>query len=212
MIVLSKYTVVYSKENEGIYISHLDFLRTIGRSLRRAGLPVKYSEGFNPHACISFASPLGVGVSSVCERFSVQLTEEVPPEEIEEKLSLALPSCIKVIRVSEGEEDFSKISYADYEIVFEGDITQAQLRKFLEMQEILMPKKTKKGIKEVNIREDIFDITGNNKVYKATLKTGNEGNLKPMLLTDALTKYVSPEIGFCTYKRLCFKDKEQNIL
>ena len=64
---LSKYTVVYSKENEGIYISHLDFLRTIGRSLRRAGLPVKYSEGFNPHVCLSFASPLSVGISSGCE-------------------------------------------------------------------------------------------------------------------------------------------------
>ena len=80
------------------------------------------------------------------------------------------------------------------------------------MNEILMPKKTKKGIKEVNIKEDIFSISGNNKVYKATLKTGNSGNLKPMLLTDAIKKYISEDIGFCSYRRLCFKDEEQNIL
>ena len=210
--MLNKYTIVYSKENEGIYISHLDFLRTIARSLRRAGLPVKYSEGFNPHACLSFASPLGVGVSSSCERFCVQLTKEIDTEEIKIKLSEALPGCIKVLSVKEGEEDFSKIAYADYEITCEGDITKEQLSAFMAQDEILMPKKTKKGIKEVNIKEDIFSIDGNNKVYKATLKTGNEGNLKPMLLTDAMLKYISPEIGFCTYKRLCFKNKNQNIL
>lgn len=212
VIALSKYTVVYSKENEGIYISHLDFLRTIARSLRRAMLPVKYSEGFNPHACLSFASPLGVGISSGCERFCVQLTKEVDTEEFKERLNSALPRCIKALSVFEGEEDFSRIAYADYEIVTEGDISSEQLAAFMAMDEILMPKKTKKGIKEVNIKEDIFSISGNNKGYKATLKTGNEGNLKPMLLTDALIKYISPEIGFCTYKRLCFKDKNQNIL
>lgn len=209
MIALSKYTVVYSKENEGIYISHLDFLRTIGRSLRRAGLPVKYSEGFNPHVCLSFASPLGVGISSGCEMFSVELLNEVNKEEMLQKLNEALPKSIRALKVSDGEADFSKIAFADYEIVTEGDF---DAEAFMSMPEILMPKKTKKGIKEVNIKEDIFSIKGNNKVYKATLKTGNNGNLKPMLLTDAIKKYISPEIGFCSYRRICFKDEHQNVL
>lgn len=207
--MLSKYTVVYSKENEGIYISHLDFLRTIGRSLRRAGLPVKYSEGFNPHVCLSFASPLGVGISSRCEMFSVELLSEVDKDDMLSKLNDALPKSIRALKIYDGERDFSKIAYADYEIVTEDDF---DIEAFMAMPEILMPKKTKKGIKEVNIKEDIFSIDGNNKVYKATLKTGNSGNLKPMLLTDAIKKYASPEIGFCTYSRICFKDEEQNIL
>ena len=209
MIALSKYTVVYSKEREGIYISHLDFLRTIGRSLRRAGLPVKYSEGFNPHVILSFASPLGVGISSQCEMFSTQLLEEVAKDEMLERLNAALPKSIRALKIIDGEADFSKIAYADYEIITEADF---DVDAFLAMNEILMAKKTKKGIKEVNIKEDIFSISGNNKVYKATLKTGNSGNLKPMLLTDAIKKYISEDIGFCSYRRLCFKDEEQNIL
>jgi len=209
---LSKYTVVYSKENEGIYISHLDFLRTIGRSLRRAGLPVKYSEGFNPHVCLSFASPLSVGISSGCEMFTAELTEDVAPEEFKERLNGALPKSIRAIKVTEGEAQFSKIAYADYEIITEGELTPGQIEAFLSLDEILMDKKTKKGIKETDIKMDIFSISGNNKVYRATLKTGNQGNLKPMLLVDAIKKYISPEIGFCTYRRLCFKDENQNII
>ena len=209
---MSKYTVVYSKENEGIYISHLDFLRTIGRSLRRGGLPVKYSEGFNPHVCLSFASPLSVGISSQCEMFVCELTSDVEPDDFKERLNGALPKSIRVINVIRGEVDFSKIAYADYEIKTEGDITPEEIQKFLSKNEILMDKKTKKGIKETDIKMDIFSIEGNNKVYKATLKTGNQGNLKPMLLIDAIKKYISPEVGFCTYKRLCFKDENQKVI
>jgi len=212
VIALNKYTVVYSKEREGVYISHLDFLRTIGRSLRRAGLPVKYSEGFNPHVCLSFASALGVGVSSECEMFTVILLDAFDTEEIKERLNDALPPSIRALKVIDGEIDFSKIAYADYEIISENEITEEQIKEFMSNDKILMDKKTKKGIKETDIKEDIFSITGNNKVYKATLKTGNDRNLKPMLLVDAINKYLSCDMGFCRYRRVCFRDAEQNIL
>lgn len=209
---LSKYTVVYSKENEGIYISHLDFLRTIGRSLRRAGFPVKYSEGFNPHVCLSFASPLSVGISSGCEMFICELLSDIDEGKFKERLNAALPKSIRAVKVTKGSVDFSEIAYADYEIKTEGNLTAEEIEKFLSMDEIPMDKKTKKGIKETDIKPDIFGISGNNKVYRATLKTGNQGNLKPMLLMDAIRKYASPEVGFCTYKRLCFKDENQKVI
>ncbi len=209
---MSKYRICYSQGEEVKFISHLDFLRTIGRSLRRAGLPVKYSEGFNPHVCLSFASALGVGVSSECEMFTVILLDAFDTEEIKERLNDALPPSIRAIKVIEGEVDFGKIAYADYEIISENEISEDDVNKFMSLPEILMDKKTKRGIKETDIKEDIYSISGNNKVYKATLKTGNDRNLKPMLLVDALNKYLSTDLGFCRYRRICFRDAEQNIL
>lgn len=67
----------FEKTGRAIYISHLDLMRTMQRVFLRADCPLKYSEGFNPHALISILLPLSVGVGSVCELMDFQLREEV---------------------------------------------------------------------------------------------------------------------------------------
>ena len=86
-----------TKDKEIRFISHLEYLRTIGRAFRRAKLPVAYSQGFNPHMKFSLASALGVGVVSRAEYVELDLTEPVVPKEAAEAFRKALPRGIRVL-------------------------------------------------------------------------------------------------------------------
>ena len=71
----------FSKTGRARYISHLDLNRTMTRAVRRAGLPIWYTEGFNPKPKITFAAPLSIGTESMCEFMDIRLTEKMPAEE-----------------------------------------------------------------------------------------------------------------------------------
>jgi len=85
----------YSLEEEGCFLSHLDLMRLMERAFRRANLPLAFSEGFNPHPRVSFASALAVGVTSEGEYLDVQLRENIPIQEVQKRLNMALPSGIR---------------------------------------------------------------------------------------------------------------------
>lgn len=210
--MLSKYTVKYAKRGNAKYISHLDFLRTIGRAMRRAELPLKYSEGFNPHPLISFAAPISVGILSECELFRAELTEDIPCKEFRNRLNAALTPELFILDVTAENVDFTAIAAADYVIEAEFPPSEDELDAFMSSNEILIEKKTKKGIKETDIKADIFSIFVNDNIITATLKTGDGGSLKPMLLVSAAEKYLGRTLGFCRYKRLSFRDADNNVI
>lgn len=210
--VLTKYFVKYKKSGKSKYISQLDFLRTIGRAMRRAGLPLKYSEGFNPHPQISFASPLSVGITSECELFSAQLTDDISCEDFLNSLNGALPPAIEIVSVTKATVDFNSITWADYEITPVNPISESHITSFLLNDVILMDKKTKKGIKETNIRENIKKISLNGDKIMMTLSAGNEANLKPMLVVDAINKYCNTDLGFCYYHRTAFRNAAGDVI
>ena len=86
----------FSKTGRAIWLSHLDLMRTMQRAFLRAGYPLKYSEGFNPHAQISILLPLSVGVSSVCELMDFQLRDDVDLAELPSRLTAVMPEGIAV--------------------------------------------------------------------------------------------------------------------
>ena len=94
------YRIKYTKGEMVKYISHLDFLRSVNRSFKRGKIPVKYSNGFNPHVLLNIALPCPVGVSSVCELLDIELYEEMNEGEIKERLSKALPVGIEALEVT----------------------------------------------------------------------------------------------------------------
>lgn len=210
--VLNKYYIKYEKIGKSRYISHLDFLRTIGRAMRRAGLPLKYSEGFNPHPLVSFASPLSVGITSSCELFSIELTTKISVDELLNGLNASLVPIIKIAEVSLEPIDFKSITWADYEITPENSITDEQIKMFLLNDEIIMDKKTKKGIKETNIREYINRISQDGDKILMTLSTGDNANLKPMLAIEAINKYCNTDLGFCYYHRAAFRNTTGDVI
>ena len=94
-----KYRAEITKGEEIRYISHLDYAGVMERAIRRAKLPAAYSEGFNPHIKMAFASALSLGVVSEAEYMDFELTKPLCQPEVFEKLSQALPEGVKLLRL-----------------------------------------------------------------------------------------------------------------
>lgn len=94
--------ICVSKDGDTRYLGHLDFARLIERSLRRSGLPVQTSQGFNPRLKVSFTDALPVGVASEGEWITLTLTEDLSPDEIRARLQPAMPECVRLVDVRTG--------------------------------------------------------------------------------------------------------------
>ena len=101
----------YKKFGRAKYISHLDMVRVFNRVFRRGGIPIAYSEGFNPHPKISFALPLSVFYESECEIMLFSVTEDISAEELLKRFSTVMPEGLEVIEVKEGKPDVKHLSY-----------------------------------------------------------------------------------------------------
>lgn len=200
---MTKYEIKYQKTGDLKYISHLDLLRTVQRALRRAELPLKYSEGFNPHPHLVFALPLSVGIESDGELLEIALKEEMSEQEVFERIKGSMPAGLGVQRVRKIEKNnFSEISRAKYCAEPEFMPSEEEIDKFLSAEEILMEKKTKKGMKTVDIRKDIFDVYIEKGQLIMVLSAGNTANLKPSAAVAAMESILGKTLGFCRYKRL----------
>jgi len=114
---MSKYILKYSRGEEVKYISHLDFVRFIHRVIRRADLPMEFSQGFNPHPIMTVAMPLSVGVTSDSEYMKIGFSKDFPEEYIKDTLNNNMPNGFKIlaVRKDEGKKyDFSKLNTAEY--------------------------------------------------------------------------------------------------
>lgn len=89
-----KLNFIFSKTGKMVYISHLDLMRLLTRALRRAELPVKITEGFNPHPKLSLKRALKLGVESQNEEGAVVIKDDVSPQDFLERLQLQLPEGI----------------------------------------------------------------------------------------------------------------------
>lgn len=184
------------------YMGHLDILRTFVRGLRRADIPMKYSEGFNPHAVLTFALPLGVGTTSECEIVDIALTEEIETAEFINRFNSQMPpDSIEIISAEYAESKFPEIVRAEYVIEFENDkpFDVSEIDRALSGEPIVVEKKSKRQMKEVDLSEHIFgysiDIRDEKSfVLNVTMSAGNKFNVKPQLLAEGLSK-VCPD--FC---------------
>ena len=200
MCALSNCYLRYEKTHSAKYVSHLDFVRMFGRALRRAHIPIAFSEGFNPHPILGFALPLSVGYTSECEILELTLSEDINPDEIMKRLNKVLPTGVKITAAFSGKSRMKELSYALYYVYpqnLPGDITD-----FLSMDKILIDKKTKSGIKETDIRADIKDIKITSGKIQMLLSAGSRANLKPEVVINAMNKYIDGYTsGDCEYHR-----------
>ena len=201
----------YEKTENARYVSHLDFVRMYGRALRRAHLPVAFSEGFNPHPVIGFALPLPVGYTSECEIIEISFTEPVNPSLVVEKLNEVLVSGVRIIEGFEGKSRMKKLDYALYEIYPEK--LPESVDEFLALKEIFIEKKTKSGIKETDIKSDIHSITLFDDKIEMVLASGSRRNLKPEVVMAAMNRYIQGyKSGDCNYHRKKIFDSEMNAI
>ncbi len=211
MCALSNCYLIYEKTSSAKYVSHLDFVRMFGRAIRRAKLPIAYSEGFNPHPLLTFALPLSVGYTSECEILELVLSEEISPDEVKDRINAVLPPGVRITEAHEGKSRMKALDIALY-VVYPEKVPDG-ISDFLLKNEILIEKKTKSGIKETDIRPDIKDI----KVYlnriEMTLSAGSRANLKPEVVVNAMNKYIPGyESGECEYHRKEIYTKDMEII
>ncbi len=149
-----------TKDPEIRFISHLEYVRTIGRAIRRAKLPAAYSEGFNPHLKFSLASALGVGVVSYTEFVEIELAEPMEVRSAALALDAALPRGIRVLAADAVDTRhaalMSQAAGAEYRVTlpYTGDVSEAAAA-FNAAQHLLFKKaapKTKAGFKVINVK------------------------------------------------------------
>ncbi len=188
----------FQKTGMAKFISHLDTVRCISRAMKRACVPIWYTEGFNPHAFLTFAMPLSLGFESLCETVDFRLMEEVDLEELAERINNALPVDITVKEIYVYETSPNDIRWAEYKIIFNNPdaLLLDKAESVLSADEIMVLKKAKQGRKkvekEVNIKEHIKSFELNNEdgklILNTVLSSGTSININPMLLIGALAK------------------------
>ena len=187
------------------YVSHLDFAGTIERAVRRAKLPAAYSEGFNPHMKLAFASALAVGVTSEAEYLDLELTEEADIALLEAKLKPQLPVGIE-LKAAKYVEQHSKalmalVNLATYEIVVSlrpgavWDIVESSIHNFNAEVEVIYVKQAPKGRREIDIKEYLAEpvavkpLSDNQQklIINLAIKITPGGSVKPVEVLDVLT-------------------------
>ena len=169
--------VSFQKKGRLQFISHLDLLRTMKKALIRAEIPVKYSEGFNPHPKISFGLQLSIGAESLCEYMDLKLTEEPDFEAMTAALRRNLTDELYVNEIYHPERPLTDIAFSEYEVTF---YEQAPDFSDLITDPLRVMKRTKSGEKEVDIRP-------------AIVKWEQEGNSLRLFLAAAQETYLNPE-------------------
>jgi len=177
----------FSKSGALAFIGHLDFLRVFGQTIRRATLPAAFSQGFNPHLLLSFALPLPLGMESVNDYADLILAEEMPYEEIVKKLNATAPAGLTINAAYAAEDKAAGVVVvADYFVRGVNVCVAQKIEETLVAKEIVVPKKTKKGMRNTDIRPDIFELREEKGGVFMRLSAGSERFLNPLMVADLL--------------------------
>ncbi len=200
----------FSKREEARFVSHLDVQRLFGRAFRRAGLPIAYSQGFNPHPVLAFATALSTGTTSDAEWLDVRLERDMPPGEFAAVLNSALPTGIRVLEALAVEEKLPSLTAllarAEYTVAFADAPDEAKMQAALEALlsgPIVIDKRTKGGVKPTDIRPQVlcaeYSRTDENALaLELSGVLDASGSLNP----DAFTKELLERAGESTDYRI----------
>ena len=182
------------------FISLLDLQRTVQKVFIRAGIPMWYTKGFNPHPKIIFAAPLSVGTESLCEYIDVRIEREMSCEEILRRINAQLTSEFCALEVYEPQSKLNEIGWSEYdiEIFLDEKLSDEdeQIAKIFDTDELKMTKRTKSGDKEFNIIPFIksFDVSRCEQSNSVRINT---------VLSVAPESYLNPELLIAAMKERC---------
>ena len=198
-----KVRVKFAKEGAMKFIGHLDIMRYFQKAIKRAGIDVAYSEGFSPHMIMSFAAPLGVGVTSTAEYFDMEINMPISGKEAVKRLNEVMVEGMEIVNMIEISDDKKKtgmaiVAAADYlsEFVMEHPVENLadKIDAFRSQPEIIVWKKTKKSEKDVNIKPMIYDMREQDGKVYMLVATGSVENLKPELVMQAFGKFLGIDL------------------
>lgn len=218
---MSKLRLLFIKEAQAAYISHLDLLRTFQRCFPRTELDIKHSQGFHPHPIISIVLPLPVGQSSDCELLDFEVTQTTDGSGIAEKLNTGMPSGLRVLDCYEAERPVRELALlrADLELDYDDGVPEgaaAQLTELFGREELIIQKRTKrKEMADVDIAPMIHSVElreEEGKVCGTVVVQAQNPGLNPQLLERAIANYL-PELvpDFVRVRRRELLDGEGKI-
>lgn len=182
------------------FIGHLDVMRFFQKVMRRADIPIAFTGGFSPHMIMSFANPLGVGVTSDGEYFDIELTEAIDMQAAVARMNETVVEGIEIVNMVPISDDkkqtgMSIVAAADYlSSVKNGEFPEDWKKKaegFMSQPSISIIKKTKKSEKEVDIKPMIYKFEVRDDSVYMLVATGSVENLKPELVMQALCNFLS---------------------
>lgn len=195
-----KIRIRFSKQGVMKFIGHLDMMRFFQKVMRRADIDIAFTEGFSPHMIMSFALPLGVGMTSDCEYVDIEIKTPVTSEEAVRRMNQVMPEGVTVKsfrQIGEGKASkaMSLVAAADYTVSFrEGSEPpegwQKSWEEFLRQEQITVCRKTKKSEKEEDIRPMIYSAECRGEGISMTLAAGSAANLKPDLVLEAFAEFL----------------------
>ena len=215
--------ILFSKTGDAIWISHLDLMRLFQRAFKRAGLPLKHTQGYNPRPSVSIALPLSVGVESVCELLDFELDgAQVPNEEIMARLNTALVEGIRVLSVYDDGRKIKDIAYLYCAVTLEYDSTlpayaAQKIMALFESQSLLVEKKSKNGTKEQDIipmmHHTVVEQQDARSIQIRSVIACQNPSMNPTQIATAVERYL-PELkpDFVKYQRIEIYDaNDQNF-
>lgn len=214
--------LLFEKTGNSIWISHLDLMRLFQRAFKRAGLPLKHTQGFNPRPSVSIALPLSVGVQSVCELLDFELEgHTVPNADICRMLNEKLVDGISVLNVYDEGRKIRDLAYLSctIELIYDRGVPVNALEQFnalFETHSITVQKKGKNGYAEQDIRPMIRRLSvsaaDEHHMRLEALICCQNPSLNPSLLVSAVERYLpryTPD--YTTIKRMEIYDNNQEV-
>ena len=207
--------LLFEKDGESIYISHLDLMRVFQRAFRRAGLLLRHSQGFNPRAIVSIALPLSLGASSCCELLDFDLEGEgtVTPE----RINPYLPAGVRVREIYERGRKLKELTHLLVSLTMEYDHGAPEadaVSALFSRETLVVEKQSKKGATQVNLLPMVKSIAvmrpdAEHLAIQAVVAAQNP-SLNPMLLAQAVEEHLG-KADFSSFRRLEIFDEQGNI-
>lgn len=206
---MHRYRICYSKRGPARYISHLDLVRTFERAMRRANLPMAFSEGFNPHPRFSFAAPLPVGTEGLAEVVEVEMTEPLAPHDLAERLNSSLPPGLVVKEVTDvldhAPAPMAVLEKAGYVVHLDSyelpaPLPEGAVQDFMVLEKVEVVRKGKNGLEKIfDIQPGILAMDVLSQVTGLTmrleLKTGSAMNVRPEEVMGAFFRHLSMTVN-----------------
>lgn len=211
MLVMSKIIRArYKKEDDMIFISHLDLQRLLQRAFRRAEINLSYSQGFNPHPKMSYGNALALGVESQGEYVDIEIEDDITVEEFLRRINEELPKGVEFIKAKEISSSTptlsSEIVYGEYLFNIDlpkplsKELVKSRVLDFIKRESIMITKKNKKGkLVENDIRPliktfDLVSLDDERATFEAIIATGSKGNLNINILIPMLLEILDVEM------------------
>ena len=195
--------VFFKKIGRAKYISHLDLQRTMQRAIKRSALPVWETEGFNPHIYLTFALPLSLGIESLCESFDIKIAEDISFDEIRDRLNAALTEDLQILKAAAPAYKHTEIKKAEYEITLKSEESNwDNFSVFLNQNEIIAAKRTKKGETKIDLKPliELKSINDGGKI-NLLLPAGTTLNINPKQVIDAYGDFTGVNINNASVTR-----------